>query len=149
VDEKKSVLFVCVGNACRSQMAEGFARAYGSDVIEAASAGLAPAFSIPLPTLKIMDEKNILLSGQFPKGLDALPSAAFDTVVNISGRKLPAGIAGEVLEWDVRDPIGAEEAVYREVRDQIEGLVMRLVLAARVERDAGVESPPPRRKFLR
>jgi arsenate reductase (thioredoxin) len=130
-------------------MAEGFARAYGSDVIEPASAGLAPAFSIPLPTLKVMDEKNVPLNGQFPKGLDALSSAAFDTVVNMSGRKLPPGITATVEEWDVRDPIGEEEAVYREVRDQIEGLVMRLVLASRAERDTRSDPPPPRRKFLR
>ncbi len=129
-------------------MAEGFARAYGSDVIEPASAGLAPAFSIPLPTLKAMEEKNVLLDGQFPKQLDALGTAEFDLVVNLSGRKLPSGVAGAVEEWEVRDPIGEEEAVYRAVRDQIEGLVMRLVLAARVECDAGPDAPP-RRKFLR
>ena len=133
-------------------MAEGFARAYGSDVMNPASAGLAPAFSIPLQTLKVMDEKNVFLGGQFPKGLDTLPSSAFDIVVNMSRRKLPAGITGSEMEWEVRDPIGEADAVYREVRDQIEGLVMRLVLAARAGGNVPPETPaaaPPRRKFLR
>ena len=61
------MLFVCIGNACRSQMAEGFARAYGGDVMEAASAGLSPAVAVPPDTIRAMDEKNIDIRGQFPK----------------------------------------------------------------------------------
>ena len=48
------MLFVCIGNACRSQMAEGFARSYGADVMEAHSAGLAPAVSVPSLTRQVM-----------------------------------------------------------------------------------------------
>ena len=129
-------------------MAEGFARAYGSDVLSAGSAGLAPATAIPPLTYKVMQDKNIPLAGQFPKGLDTWAGSSFDLIANLSGRKLPSAIAAPVEDWDVRDPIGAEEEVYREVRDRIEGLVMRLVLAARTERERAA-APRRRRKFLR
>ena len=66
---KKRVLFVCIGNACRSQMAEGFARTYGDDVLIAASAGVAPAVKIPSDTIRAMEEKNIDIRDQFPKAL--------------------------------------------------------------------------------
>jgi len=55
----KRVLFVCIGNACRSQMAEGFARAYGADVMIPASAGLAPAMNVARDTKTAMAEKDI------------------------------------------------------------------------------------------
>jgi len=54
---RRKVLFLCIGNSCRSQMAEGFARTYGSDVIEALSAGLAPAISVSPATIETMKEK--------------------------------------------------------------------------------------------
>ena len=66
-ESKKRVLFVCVGNACRSQMAEGFARTYGSDVMIPASAGLAPASGVASATIRAMDEKNIDLRDHFFK----------------------------------------------------------------------------------
>ena len=65
---KKRVLFVCIGNACRSQMAEAFARAYGSDVLSAHSAGLAPAGAVPPLTRQVLNERNIPVEGQYPKG---------------------------------------------------------------------------------
>ena len=147
-------------------MAEAFARAYGADVLSVASAGLAPAFAIPDMTLKVMAGKNITLSAQFPKELDGLGGSNFDLIVNLSGRKLPAGFSGVVEEWPVEDPIGGDEAKYCEVRDQIERLVMRLVLNSRNEaktwappregpvvepprREGSVVEPPRRRKFLR
>ncbi len=126
-------------------MAEGFARAYGSDVIVAQSAGLAPAVSIAPLTRTVMLEKNIDIGDAFPKGIDfavdigdAFPKAldfamrqGVDLIVNMSGRKLPPQSAVEVQNWEVRDPIGESEEVYRTVRDQIEQRVMRLILDTR------------------
>ncbi|MBI3471112.1 MAG: hypothetical protein HY013_07130 [Candidatus Solibacter usitatus] len=123
------VAFVCVGNACRSQMAEGFARAYGADVMEVSSAGLFPGVPIPGITHHVMAEKGIDLSSQFPKALAGYPPSAFDLVVNMSG--YPVGGFAAVREWTVRDPYGANERVHREVRDQIETLVMTLILELR------------------
>src|SRR6267143_4877245 len=93
---KKRVLFLCIGNSCRSQMAEGFARAYGSDVIAAQSAGLAPAVSVAPLTRAVMLEKNIDIGDAFPKGLDFAMRQGVDLIVNMSGRKLPPQSAVEV-----------------------------------------------------
>jgi arsenate reductase (thioredoxin) len=128
---KKQVLFVCVGNACRSQMAEGFARVYGGDVIAAASAGLSPAMTLPPLTRAVMLEKNIPIDGQFPKGIEIWSGVKFDIVVNMSGYPLPSKIAPKWRLWNVADPIGMNDGIYRQVRDQIETLVMQLVLEVR------------------
>ena len=112
-------------------MAEGFARRYGSDVIEVASAGLSPAPIIQPLTKKVMEEKNIRLEEQYPKGLDAVDPKSFDLIVNMSGHKLPVKGALEVMDWKVQDPIGDPEEVYIKVRDQIEMGVMRLILEFR------------------
>ena len=127
---KKRVLFVCIGNSCRSQMAEGFARAYGSDIIEPQSAGLSPASIIAPLTRQVLGEKNVRIDDHFPKGLEMVSRQAFDIIVNMSGTKL--AIPGtRVLDWPVQDPIGHKEEVYRTVAAQIEGLVMRLILELR------------------
>jgi arsenate reductase (thioredoxin) len=129
---KKRVLFVCIGNACRSQMAEAFARAYGSDILIVRSAGLAPAGSLPPLTRQVLTEKNIPMEGQFPKGLESFSGEPFEVLVNLSGEPLPATLAAaRLIEWNVRDPIGESESVYRAVAAQIEGLVMRLILELR------------------
>jgi len=129
---KKRVLFVCIGNACRSQMAEAFARAYGSDILAARSAGLAPASDVPPLTRRMLAEKNVPSEGQFPKGIEAVAGEPFDVVVNISGEPLPPAIAPtRLVEWHVRDPIGQSESIYRGVAAEIEGLVMRLILELR------------------
>lgn len=124
------MLFLCIGNSCRSQMAEGFARAYGSDVLAAESAGLTPAMAVAPLTHKVMLEKNIDLGHKFPRSVDSL-TGRFDLVINMSGQPLPPEIQAAVEAWDVPDPIGESEKVYRQVRDQIEQRVMRLVLGMR------------------
>jgi len=128
---KTRVLFVCIGNSCRSQMAEGFARTYGQDVMVAASAGLAPAPGVSQDTVHVMDEKNIDLRDQFPKSFYATDLAEFDLIVNMSGFELPAGLTTPARHWDVPDPIGEEYETHCEVRDLIERLVMGLILELR------------------
>jgi len=132
--KKKRVLFVCVGNACRSQMAEAFARKYGSDVLEASSAGLSPGIDIPPETHDVMLEKGISLRGQFSKPVLSLDENRFDLVVNMSGYPLSGVSPPRLREWAVRDPYGGKDAVHREVRDEIERLVMGLILELRRER---------------
>jgi arsenate reductase (thioredoxin) len=126
------VLFVCLGNVIRSQMAEGFARAYGADVVHPFSAGLAPGSSLAPQTRAMMAEKNIDLGDQFPKPLEMMPLDRFPIVVNISGYPLPNPVKGRLIEWKVADPVGGKDKLYREVRDEIETLVMRLILELRV-----------------
>jgi arsenate reductase len=128
---RKRVLFVCIGNSCRSQMAEGFARAYGGDIIIAKSAGLSPASIVQPETKQVLAERNIYIDDQFPKGIEILMREQFDVVINMSGERLPPAPGARVIEWPVEDPIGQTEAVYKSVAAQIEGLVMRLILELR------------------
>jgi arsenate reductase len=140
----KKVLFLCIGNSIRSQMAEGFARKYGSDVMETASAGLSPAAIIQPLTRKVMEAKNITLDDHFPKDLAGVLMSGFDIIVNISGKKLPTKMPMEVRDWNVEDPMGKAEESYLIARDQIENLVMRLILDLRkASRPAAGPRPVP------
>ncbi|HTS75601.1 MAG TPA: hypothetical protein VMG40_05320 [Bryobacteraceae bacterium] len=130
---KKRVLFVCIGNSCRSQMAEAFARVYGADVMEPQSAGVAPAMLIAPTTRRVLQERNVRIDGQFPKALEAMLDQTFDIVVNMSGAKI-ALPGAKLVDWTVQDPIGQTDEIYRVVAAQIEGLVMRLVLELRTPR---------------
>ena len=130
-DTRKRVLFVCIGNSCRSQMAEGFARTYGSDVMIPASAGVSPAAKVAPDTLRAMDEKNIDLRDQFPKSPRQLGRAEFDLVVNMTGLFLPPEFKWRIVDWEVADPVFMEYAQHCEIRDAIELLVMKLVLELR------------------
>jgi arsenate reductase (thioredoxin) len=129
----KRVLFVCIGNSCRSQMAEAFARAYGRDVLIPASAGLAPATRVAPDTLDAMDEKGIDLRDHFPKSIRHLGRIEFDLVINISGEMLPTAMKCPVREWDVEDPVSLKYEDHCAVRDDIERRVMDLILELRRE----------------
>ena len=131
----KRVLFVCLGNSCRSQMAEGFARSYGSDVLVAASAGLTPAIGIADDTMRAMHEKGIDLRDQFPKAIRHLGRAQFDLVINMSGFDLPDSLGTAVRSWDIPDPVYLKYREHCEVRDAIERLVMQLILEFRQEQN--------------
>jgi arsenate reductase len=128
---KHKVLFVCIGNSCRSQMAEGFARTYGSDVLVVESAGLAPAPLVAPPTHEVMLDRNIDLSQQFPKDLSEVDLSSFDLVVNMSGYPFPGPLEAPIRDWKVPDPIGGEKDLHQQVAQQIESLVMQLILELR------------------
>ena len=123
----KRVLFVCLGNSCRSQMAEAFARAYAEGAWEVESAGLMPATIIAPPVRTVMEEKKVDLGDQFPKPLEWMRLEDFDLIVNLSGYPLPDTPKAPQRDWEVEDPIGRSEKVYRKVRDQIESLVVSLL----------------------
>ncbi len=142
---KYKVLFLCIGNACRSQMAEGFARAYGSDVMEAQSAGLGPAPGMPIQTIETMKEKNIDLSEAFPKGIDAIDRNGLALIVNITGQRLPVKTSVPVVDWNVDDPMGRDDRTFQLTRDEIERRVMDLIMWMRAQQMAdhksGTQSP--------
>jgi arsenate reductase (thioredoxin) len=142
----RRVLFLCIGNSCRSQMAEGFARQYGSDVMEVGSAGLAPAPIVQPMTKQVMEEKNINIDDQYAKDIGSVNISMYDLIINMSGVKLPSRVPVEVRDWKVEDPIGRSEGVYRQVRDLIENQVMRLILELR--REARVKVHPPTLKTM-
>ena len=113
-------------------MAEGFARTYGADVMEPASAGIAPAMCVAPLTIKTMREKNIDLEDAIPKAAhEVLENGHFDLIVNMTCGRLPFAVSTPVEDWNVRDPIGEKESVFREVAGEIENRVMRLVLNLR------------------
>jgi arsenate reductase len=113
-------------------MAEGFARRYGSDVMNVASAGLAPAPIVQPLTKKVMEAKNINLDDHYPKDLHDLQVGEFDLIINMSGNKLPPYMNANVQDWKVEDPIGKTEETYVEVRELLENQVMRLILDMRI-----------------
>jgi arsenate reductase (thioredoxin) len=131
ISHLKRVLFVCLGNSCRSQMAEGFARVYGSDVMIPASAGLTPANSVARDTVKAMDEKGISLREHFPKAIRHLGRARFDVVINMSGHPVSVPSSPEVRTWSVADPVMLDFQKHCDVRDEIERRVMELILEFR------------------
>jgi protein-tyrosine-phosphatase len=112
-------------------MAEGFANHYGSDVLLATSAGLAPVLSIVPQTVEAMLAKNVDVSQHVPRPYDPRETSFTDIVVNMAGFKLPGPAPKELLEWKVEDPYGAPMKTYRAVRDDLEQRVMNLILDLR------------------
>lgn len=131
------VLFICVGNTCRSQMAEALARHLASDVIEPSSAGISPFGRIVDTTRRVLLERGVKVDGQWSKGLrDVAPEQA-DLVVNMSGMPGKALFPNaRVVDWDVGDPYGENMGVYREIRDEIEERVITLAEELRGARPA-------------
>ena len=127
----KQVLFVCIGNCCRSQMAEGFANFYGKDVLHAKSAGLSPTPVVAKETVDVMAEKNIDISRHFPKKFEPLEAKNADLIINMSGFVLPGKLETPERKWEVRDPYGDSMDVYRAVSNDLELRVMQLILELR------------------
>jgi arsenate reductase len=121
-------------------MAEGFARAYGSDVLDVQSAGLAPAMAVAPMSHQVMMEKNIDLGDCFPKHLEQV-EGGLDLIVNMSGHDLPLLGSTQVEVWEVRDPIGESDEVFRQVRDDIEQRVRQLIHRLRSRKPVGSEAP--------
>jgi len=112
-------------------MAEALARKYGSDVLEVSSAGLWPATNTTPYTRSVLAEKNVELGNHLPRRFRDLDLQQYDLVVNMSGSELPKNLGVAVENWDVEDPMGRSEDDFRETREKIEMLVMRLILRAR------------------
>ncbi len=116
------VLFLCIGNACRSQMAEAIARHRASDVIDASSAGLVPFGEVPKTTLAVLSELGISGDSLRSKPLRAEEVSTADLVINMTGHSGPeifTEAAPAVEDWDVSDPFGFNLSVYRSIRDEI------------------------------
>jgi arsenate reductase len=128
---KTRVLFICVGNMCRSPMAEGLARRFGGDVLEVHSAGTNPTGVVSEDAVEIMREIKIDITGVRSKGLDEVPVAEMDLVVSMAPRParllVPPGYRGRTVDWKVEDPVGKSLGVFRRVRGRIELLVRGLV----------------------
>ena len=126
---KPKVLFICLGNSCRSIMAEALARHRCGDRWEAASAGLNPLGSVAPETLVVLAEMGVNRSGLRSKGLEEFYLSEFRLLVNLSEHSLegriPPAYNNRVLHRPVLDPYGASLEVYRRSRDAISRVITR------------------------
>ena len=126
--EKIKIVFVCVENARRSQMAEGFAKAFGQGKLEVYSAGSRPSLEIDPLVIEVMKEKRIDLTAKRPKGLNDLPPIEMDYLITMGCEEVcPAVLAKKIIEWKIPDPKGKSIDFFREVRDIIEGKLKSLL----------------------
>lgn len=125
---KPSVLFVCVHNAGRSQMAAGFLAHLAGDEIEVRSAGSAPAESINPAAVEAMREIGIDISGRSPKILTFDAVEASDVVITMGcGDTCPVFPGVSYRNWVLEDPAGKGVESVRPIRDEIKTLVEELV----------------------
>jgi protein-tyrosine-phosphatase len=125
----KRVLFVCVENSNRSQMAEAFARLHGGDTVEALSAGSAPSGRINPKAIRFMGELGYDLSGHASKSLQEI-DGEFDAVITMGcGDKCPWVPARIREDWALPDPRDMDDDGYRAVRDEISARVKTLLAA--------------------
>ncbi|HST26980.1 MAG TPA: arsenate reductase ArsC [Rudaea sp.] len=124
----KRILFVCVENSNRSQMAEAFARAHGGARVDARSAGSRPSGQINPRAIAMMAERGIDLSKQFSKSLQDIGAAPFDVVVTMGcGDTCPWVAATRREDWALPDPKDLPDDGFRSVRDEIESRVQALL----------------------
>jgi arsenate reductase (thioredoxin) len=132
---KKRILIICTGNTCRSQMAEGFMKSFDKN-IEVFSAGTNAEGNVNPYAVKVMAEKGIDISQQFPKSVDVFLKDSFDYVITVcdGAREICPVFTGNVkhrLHLGFEDPANAtgsdEEKlkVYRKVRDEIETALIK------------------------
>jgi protein-tyrosine-phosphatase len=124
----KTVLFVCVENSNRSQMAEAFARMHGEGRVEAASAGSKPSGRVNPKAVAAMEELGYDLTAHASKGLDDFNGRNIDVAVTMGcGDECPLVKAGQRVDWKIPDPRDMTPEEFRNVRDLIERKVKDLL----------------------
>jgi arsenate reductase len=129
-ESKKSVLFVCVQNAGRSQMAEGFFKKYAPEEYEAISAGTMPVSEINPLAVEVMREVDIDISGQNSKEITDDMIRNSSKIVNMGCMdkvSCPTLFLQNLLDWNIEDPKDKQIDKVREIRDEIEQRVKELV----------------------
>ena len=116
------LLFVCVGNTCRSQMAEAIAKSLGHEAI---SAGTNPGKEVALNAIKVISEINIEMKKHYPKSIDDIVIEGFDQIISMG-----CGVSCPNLrinsDWNLEDPYNQDISHYRETRDKIFNYVSEL-----------------------
>ena len=127
-DEPVSILFVCVHNAGRSQMAAGFSRAIGGDSVRVLSAGSEPGDRINPVAVAAMAEAGIDIAGAQPQVLTPDDVRASDVVITMGcGDACPIFPGKRYEDWELTDPAGLDLAAVRPIRDEIERRVRALL----------------------
>jgi arsenate reductase (thioredoxin) len=128
-DQRTKVLFVCLGNSCRSPMAEAVAKHIASDLLEISSAGLAPLGKVQALTLTTLERNGYPADGLSSKPLRFGDLQEADLVINMSGQ--PGGVifpdTSKVEDWAVEDPYGMGGESYQRTFGDIESRVVELV----------------------
>jgi protein-tyrosine-phosphatase len=125
---RKRIIFVCVENSNRSQMAEAFARIHGSNLLEAYSAGSAPSGRVNPKAVAAMKEIGYDLSAHRSKGLDEFDGQDFDAAVTMGcGDACPLVRAKQRFDWHIPDPKEMSPERFNDVRDLIEANVKALL----------------------
>ena len=131
----KTVLFVCVENSNRSQMAEAFARMHGEGRVEAASAGSKPSGKVNPKAVAAMKELGYDLTAHASKGLDDFNGRNIDVAVTMGcGDECPLVKAGQRVDWKIPDPRDMTPEEFRDVRDLIERKVKDLLATLEADR---------------
>lgn len=124
----KKVLFVCVENSNRSQMAEAFARMHGTGKVEAFSAGSRPSGRVNPKAIQAMDELGYDLSTHASKGLESFNGQEVEVAITMGcGDECPLVHARQRVDWQIPDPRDMTPDEFREVRDLIETKVKQLI----------------------
>ena len=124
----KTVLFVCVENSNRSQMAEGFARIHGHSLIRAESAGSRPAQAVNPKAIAAMSERGYDLGTHRPKSITDIGPGPWDYVITMGcGDTCPFIPTRKRLDWELPDPKGMSPTEYQVIRDAIEQRVLELL----------------------
>ncbi|PXF54887.1 MAG: flavin reductase [Deltaproteobacteria bacterium] len=128
---RKKILFVCIGNTCRSQMASAFARYHAGDRIEVESAGSCPEQEVNPVMVEVMEEKGFDLAFCRPKSIEqGICHGKPDLIITMGCGDTCSFISGvKNQEWSVPDPAGKPVEIMRKIRDEIEERVGRLVSA--------------------
>ena len=124
----KKVLFVCVENSCRSQMAETFAKIDGRDVIESYSAGSRASGKINEKAIKSMQEIGYDLSGNRSKSLNAIPAIEYDFAITMGcGDECPNVKAKQRVDWAIPDPKNMNSREFNKIRNMIREKILALI----------------------
>jgi arsenate reductase len=130
----RKVLFVCIENTCRSQMAEAFFNKYAKNA-KAYSAGSAPAKIVDQRTVEVMKEKGIDLTNKKPTGFDPLLCENFDFIITMGCKDAcPITPKEKTINWDIEDPKGHPIQKYRDIRDLIETKIKKLIKELEINR---------------
>lgn len=126
--DRPTVLFVCVHNAGRSQMAAGYLRALGGDAVEVLSAGSAPGAAVNPAAVEAMAEEGIDISGAIPSLLTTESVRESDVVITMGcGDACPIFPGKRYEDWVLEDPAGQGLDAVRRIRDDIRGRVLTLL----------------------
>jgi protein-tyrosine-phosphatase len=124
----KRILFVCIENSNRSQMAEAFARRHGAGQVEAYSSGSAPSGRVNPRAVEFMRERGYDLSTHVSKSLDQIPAVEYDVAVTMGcGDACPLVRAKRREDWNIPDPKNLPADQFRAVRNLIEEKVKELL----------------------